>query len=404
VTPAEATTETLVLVSDLHMGPGHGARTEPFHADAAFAAWLEQLRRRAGDDERVMLVLLGDIVDFTLVTLPGGGRLDMSAAAAVPKLRCVAAGHADVFRALGRLAAAGVPLHLIPGNHDLEWLLPEVREELRAALGRAAGAPIRPIAFHPWMLHVPGTMYAEHGHQHHDLNRVPALARLGGGRRIPRSAVPAGTHLSEWMVATSEAVDPGGSAPPSTATIAAALRRHPARLLLAAAPTVRLAAGVARWSVASAIGRRRTTRGLDDTAVAHVAAAVGVPGEALVAVDRSAGRGPMGTAARIARDLRARRHGTAPVPGGYLDDAARRLNARLKRTGDDVPFYVFAHSHVAADRPLDSSARILNTGTWSTFVLGGAAAWTFVELRRGRDGVSGGAYRWDGGSMTPLRA
>jgi predicted phosphodiesterase len=38
----------------------------------------------------------------------------------------------------------------------------------------------------------------------------------------------------------------------------------------------------------------------------------------------------------------------------------------LESAGLGVPFYVFGHTHVAADVPLPgSSARYLNPGTWS---------------------------------------
>ncbi|HWT23023.1 MAG TPA: hypothetical protein VN213_05900, partial [Solirubrobacteraceae bacterium] len=69
-----------------------------------------------------------------------------------------------------------------------------------------------------------------------------------------------------------------------------------------------------------------------------------------------------------------------------------------------VPFYVFGHSHAAADRPLpgDDRARVLNTGTWSTTVRGSGAARTFVEVHRGADGVGAAVFRWDGGRMTRL--
>src|SRR4051795_1873969 len=87
--------EQVLILSDVHMGAGRDARgrldgNEDFVDDDALAAFLEHRMRRAqatGSSQR--LILLGDLLDFLRVELgnaKSGGRLDMSADAALRKL------------------------------------------------------------------------------------------------------------------------------------------------------------------------------------------------------------------------------------------------------------------------------------------------------------------------------
>jgi hypothetical protein len=54
-----------------------------------------------------------------------------------------------------------------------------VQRHLRRLLARAGGIAEDAVdlTVYPWLYYVPGLLYAEHGHQYHDLNSFPALVR-----------------------------------------------------------------------------------------------------------------------------------------------------------------------------------------------------------------------------------
>jgi UDP-2,3-diacylglucosamine pyrophosphatase LpxH len=141
----------LAIVSDLHMATPEAPGGDPFADDRAFAQLLGALADRC---IRTRLVLLGDTFDLVLA---GSGGLD-----------AVAAAHAAVFDALAAFAAAGHEIEVVPGNHDGDLMRPAAQERLRELLSA-------PIAFPPWVVLVPGVLYAEHGEQRH-----ARVARRGG--------------------------------------------------------------------------------------------------------------------------------------------------------------------------------------------------------------------------------
>jgi UDP-2,3-diacylglucosamine pyrophosphatase LpxH len=95
--------EDLVIISDLHLGPGPGECVETFYNDDAFAAFIDHLRHRADEEgRRSRLVILGDFVDILraeLVTNPTGDP--MSEPIALATLDQIIEGHPKVFDALG---------------------------------------------------------------------------------------------------------------------------------------------------------------------------------------------------------------------------------------------------------------------------------------------------------------
>ena len=130
------------------------------------------------------MVLLGDTFD-----LPGDDG-------AVARLEALAVRHPGVLAALRRTLATGTHLEVVCGNHDAALARPAVQEALRRLLTpppRSWPAPrAGTVRVHPWMLHVPGVFHAEHGHQHHDVHRVPTLLSQ------PSSAGPMESPLSAW--------------------------------------------------------------------------------------------------------------------------------------------------------------------------------------------------------------
>ena len=171
--------DDLIIVSDLHLSAGYEPRlgtfdrNEDFFYDEAFARFLAHLRRRAADEgRRWRLVLLGDVFDFLQVDLRRAevahDPLDRSEGVTITKLERIARGHPGFFAALGEFAAAGFPVDVLPGNHDIELIRPATQERFKALVGEAAGWPeaAAAITFSPWVYYVPGMVYAEHGHQY----------------------------------------------------------------------------------------------------------------------------------------------------------------------------------------------------------------------------------------------
>jgi UDP-2,3-diacylglucosamine pyrophosphatase LpxH len=332
----------IVIVSDLHMATGDGPQPDPFADDEPFAALVEAV---ASDRRPTRLVLLGDTFDFVLAGTPTSSRRDADTAAARRSLDAIAAAHPRVFAALGRYARNEHILVVIPGNHDLELLERSVQQHLRALLLRAAGGgdAASRISFLPWVLHVPGVVYAEHGQQHHDLNYVGNLVAPGGAE----VRAPVGVRLDE-------------------------ARAELTRLRISGAPAVdvlrRGAAHAARAGIAGGrLAMPRALRLRADLLHEH-AEAVGIPPAALLAVDRHATPSLLTMTTRLgARAMARGRHGS----GGFMLGGARAVAGELARAGTPAPFLVFGHTHVAADTALGrepGAPRYINAGTWSTLV------------------------------------
>jgi hypothetical protein len=217
------------------------------------------------------------------------------------------------------------------------------------------------VRVHSWLLHEPGSFLATHGNQEHDLNRFPTL--LSGAQPGPAGEL---------------------AAPPLAAARAAGATTRWQRMAA-------LTAAVVRMGRAEAAADTETYRRLLD----REAAAVGLPPDAvreLASVTRY--RLPS-TTARLARAVPGRRLGLVP-PDDYLQRAAARTHAVLRRHGRDVPFLIYGHTHRArVVRLPGTDARYVNCGTWSSKLAGldaGHADWArfpyvAAELLGGRSEV-----------------
>ena len=350
---------TTVVISDLHLAAG---RHDPFSDDLALASFLDELARRAAAGARLRLVLLGDTLDFALVE-HDGRRLDPTVPGALARLERIAGAHSEVFAALARAAGAGVAIDIIAGNHDLELLAPAVLDMLRALLTGHGGS----LTLHPWILHLPGVAYLEHGQQHHDINRVPGLLETGA---VEQLALPAGTIYGEHLLALNDVL--GADIPVErlcARSVVAAARRRPARLAGALGPSLDAARNLSRCQRAA-----RTALRAAAPAIA-CESAQRVPPETVGALQHATASTPAGA---VRRRLLGRR---AHEP--YMVTGARKAHDLLAGAGQAVAFYVFAHTHVADDRPLTSgpaAPRYLNAGTWSRLAPDGARRCCYVQL------------------------
>jgi len=308
------------FVSDLHLGHGPDHRGTA----AALAKFLGVIGDTRPEADR-SIVLLGDSFD-----LPA----DDSAAAS---LLAIAHRHPEVFAALGRARGAGVDIEVVCGNHDAALARPVVRDALEQLLAAGAAAWPAPepgvVKVRPWWLHEPHVFHAEHGHQHHDVHRMPTLLEQAV------SSAPAGSLLTAW----------------STAAGAGPVRQLSA--LTRAVATARRAERRAAGAPYLALVDEEASR-----AVFPVPAARALAGTSRFRV--------VPAAAGVGRRVLARRIGVG-ARGPVLAHAAARVQSALDLHGAPVPFVLFGHTHRAEKHVIaGTSACYLNTGTWSDDVRG----------------------------------
>ena len=351
-----------MLVSDLHLGDGGPG--EAFDRDEALCAFLCQL---AGDRDVTGVVLLGDTFDLVEGSAPD--RPIDATSRAVARLDDIAAAHPDVLAAMAALLRAGKDLTVVRGNHDVELVRPQVRVRLAGLLGvgEAAGAEAGEaggahgraagrLIFTPWLLHLPGMLLAEHGHQHHDINRFDRqmwpfptspteAARPHAGAEAGPVQEPFGAALSRLRHEGSDRAGAG--------KIAGSVLRHGLRL--------------------QSPRRRRDGVHYRRSMLPGMNSELGVPLETAQRLDSVSERSAVQVLARVGRAMARARAGKRRPEDGYLPAAAAVV---LRTLGPAAPPYlVYGHSHAADAIALGSGARslagsglrpttYLNTGTW----------------------------------------
>jgi UDP-2,3-diacylglucosamine pyrophosphatase LpxH len=188
----------LIIVSDLHLSEGWNPKTkrlsrnEDFFFDLNFQRFLQHLAGRAERGRfSYKLLINGDFIDFLQFTsVPYdktiGGEvitererelgLGTSSIKTLWKLNILMNGHWLFFNALKEFVSRGNEVIIIPGNHDIEWVIPEVqtsfKERLSADIPNDKKAEfINRIQFVPWFYYDPYlSIFVEHGSQYDDLN------------------------------------------------------------------------------------------------------------------------------------------------------------------------------------------------------------------------------------------
>lgn len=394
--------EDLVLVSDLHVGAGYDrARgmwdaAEAFFYDRSFSAFVDHLLTRADEERRSWrLVLLGDVFDFRLVDIPPPSRsavLANSGASAISKLDQMASGHPDFFAGLRRFLAAGFPIDVVSGNHDVDLVRPAVRTRLRELLGTGGGeGDGGGVRFHPWIYYVPGVLYAEHGHQHAALSaftRVVAPYLPGDPETIETTV---GAFLVQYLLALDACSDPcpDHTTPPSR-YFRLAVAHDPSSLVPVLSRQAHLLVDLMSHAAElSRSGGGDHRAGYREATLPRYAAEIGLPRDVVEALDdltvgsrrslprrmatAAARRSAASRAARAslvaavaASPSKAGRLARAAVAAVALRDPGRRLGHRsanleraavsvhrlLRRAGLAVPYYVFGHDHRPQHLPL----------------------------------------------------
>ena len=377
-----------MLLSDLHLGDGGPG--EAFDRDAELTAFLEQL---AADGKVTDVVLLGDVFDLVegeIAGADGRSRADATARA-VARLDEVTAAHPQVLAALTGLLRVGKNLTVVRGNHDVELVRPQVQEQLSRILGAGGGPAAGRLVFTPWLLHLPGILLAEHGHQHHDINRFdrqlwPFRTEPTTGPGPGPGAGPAAGPVQEPFGAELSRLHHTASGPRLSAKIAGSVLRHGLRL--------------------QGPRRRRRCAEYRRSMLPELVSGLGLSLATAQRLDAGSERSAVQILARIGRQIARQRTGERRPADGYLPTAAAAV---LRTLGPAAPPYlVYGHSHAAdaitlaplgrgVDRsdgdsngqPNGSPTTYLNTGTWCRRGPGAGdttltpAAATWVEISDG---------------------
>ncbi|HEX6291417.1 MAG TPA: hypothetical protein VFZ66_19695 [Herpetosiphonaceae bacterium] len=417
----------IVIVSDFHMSSGYNQRTgtfsrnEDFFYDAAFERFIDKLIAQAQREQRGWrLVILGDFVDFLQVERPRNHDNITSSADTVSKLEEIARGHVRIFASLARFIDAGHVVDLVIGNHDIEFIWPDVQARFKQLIAQHARADdaAAQITVHPWIFYVPGVLYAEHGQQYDIYNSFATLLQPMLPSNPALIEMPLGSFFVLYLFNHLERLDPfADNVKPATRYLSWAIRTHPIVALASLGYHlqffVKVLRSASKLSEAEQQARREAYR---RAVVAPYAATIGLPVETLVEIDRMAaipamsnhlrqvealvvrpmipGIPALAAVAAIYRATKKVRPGMrsflmlmggiggllwrerrllrpATQPGTYLFAAALRIHEQLSRINAAVPAYVFGHTHTAEQYPLidsDDGPRYLNTGTWTPLV------------------------------------
>jgi UDP-2,3-diacylglucosamine pyrophosphatase LpxH len=334
--------ESLVIVSDLHMGDG--GPHERFGSDEQirpFIGHLGDLLERS--PESVRLLLLGDLLDLSLVGRASPNQmasLRLRDALLMARVDEVTSAHAGVFQALKAFIERGGTVDVVPGNSDGALRVPRVWEHFCQSLLQGSSTSYARLRLHPWIYHVPGVLYAEHGNQYHEINSFPAL--LQGFRDDgPEQLDTIGSLLDAY----------GGR-----------MRAEPAHSRKGA--TSWAASLTAHYMRASKV---RHTVGYATLLEEH-AREVSLPPALIAELEALGSRAVWRSGSRALRRFGTSRKRRRAVNSDiYLKDAALRIHRAARRHDSPALFYVFGHTHTPGiARMEDESSRYVNCGTWST--------------------------------------
>jgi len=176
----------IVVISDLHFGPGMGtdvAAFEDFRWPRALKAFLDALPEKLGLN--IDLVIAGDLFEFwqhpTVLCANSSANLGCSADDIGKVAEAAISAHTVELQSIGRFAShGGNHVYVIPGNHDAALLLDNVWNKVAAAIGGTASNVTR-VSEGRWAS-ADCRVAVEHGHQiGHDLNRFPDWPRITAG-------------------------------------------------------------------------------------------------------------------------------------------------------------------------------------------------------------------------------
>lgn len=216
----------LIIISDLHLSEGWNPKTrrlsrnEDFFFDLNFQRFLEHLTEKAEETGfHYRLVINGDFVDFLqFISVPeeaeiGDGESvterekELGLGTSIPKtlwkLNVLINGHWIFFDALKEFILRENEVIIVPGNHDIEWVVPAVQEKFKERLsatipGKNKSEFRKRIQFSPWFYYDPHfSVYAEHGCQYDELNSFDYF--LCPYRKDGTMDLPAGSFFVRYL-------------------------------------------------------------------------------------------------------------------------------------------------------------------------------------------------------------
>ena len=461
-----------LVISDLHL---QEADRDPagrvFYFDHEFADFLRHYRLFNVDDRKWKLIIAGDLIEFYRIPVrPSVDEKLLRAVSLTPtdqkffpgtepeksvwKLELILRSHPQLLLALARFVAEGNEIHIVRGNHDLEFYWPDVQERFRLLIAQhhpmdvgyldMKAAVQDRIVFEPWFFLEKGLLYVEHGHQYdeycsnaHPLH--PVLAHHANRIELALSA-----FTMRYFVSRLKSVDPAAMENINSIPryLLRLVRSNPGQALLMPVYYVEMLARTlakvlpadaaqdagleamedqTRKALAGAHGLEvATLRKLESFARTPILASrwqtikcfsldlmgVGLVGVAglgwLFSTTLVAGRGWAGLVAVLFAALLAlvgRRRMSRVNNHGNLREIARAIQATV-----GVRHVVFGHSHDPDAVPLSfSNEWYFNIGTWVP--RGAEGQFTYLELRDSEGAV---AYlmRWDRrlGHPVPMEA
>lgn len=165
------------IISDLHLGGVYGSPGERGFRLCTqvpvLAGFIDQLTAKGRAGVPVELVINGDMVDFLAERDDGAAPwipFTHDQHAAATKLEAILTRDQAFADALHRFLEGGNRLVVLLGNHDLELVLPAVRERMRRLLGVTRGHDHEFI--HDGEAYVVGDVLIEHGNRYDRFNVV----------------------------------------------------------------------------------------------------------------------------------------------------------------------------------------------------------------------------------------
>jgi UDP-2,3-diacylglucosamine pyrophosphatase LpxH len=223
----------IVIVSDLHLSEGwdengYLQRNEDFFFDQNFKRFLEYLSDKGEEGNfSYRLIINGDFVDFLQFTsMPTEKEIEgetltkkerkkniglgTSEVKTLWKLEKLIYGHNLFFTAVAEFLAKGNELIVIPGNHDIEWIMPAIQERFKKRVSDLL-TPQKNIQngikFLPWFYFDPLlSVFVEHGSQYDDINSFDYL--LCPYRRDGTIDLPAGSFFVRYLFNRVEEIFP----------------------------------------------------------------------------------------------------------------------------------------------------------------------------------------------------
>ena len=388
----------LIILSDLHLSAvqdiksGHSVAREGFHYDVAFSHFIDHLLARVKSEGAACeILMLGDFLDFlhTKVPLTESNFLTTTEASSLQKLKAILRAHTLFFDALKRFAATGFRLSIMPGNHDIDLMRPAVQQVLMESIKTD---PLTNIQFHSWIYHIPGVLYAEHGHQYHDMNAYTTLlvpSRTGNENELE---LPVGAYFDLYLFHLIERVKP------PTENIYAPLRylfnnylKQPLKFITTFPDICNFLWSLFRQFFYRGSRQFRITRQrYQEKVLSRYAASTGLSYESCVALDELAEVHNNKMVKRLLGNALFKNKGH-PIKTGYLYPKALAISKLLSSEQKEVPFYLFGHSHQQAKVALEGQPHrfYLNSGTWSSPSYPGSpdnrSFFPFVEIEWGNN-------------------